>query len=339
MNSVTTPFARTTNDPVLSVRGLESSFGRGARQVRIVRGVGFDLRAARTLVVLGESGSGKSITARSLLRLAPGARVEGQVRLGEDELTTLGDKAMRRMLGRRIGFVPQDPAGALSPLRKVGAQISEVLRYHHMVDGRAAARERAVELIARVGIANPERIAGAHAHELSGGMRQRIAIALAVACDPPIIVADEPTTALDVTVQAQVLDIFAELQERLGMALLLVTHDVGVADRIADEVAVMYAGRIVEHGPVELVLGRPAHPYTRALLRAVPRPGLERGSLARIPGQPPLPTHLPPGCTFAPRCPLAVAACTSAEPPLRTFDGSRRSACLRAEELLAEEAA
>ena len=325
-----------TDDVVLTVRGLEAAFGRGERKVPIVRAVSFELRRAKTLVVLGESGSGKSVTAKAVLRIAPGAQVKGQVTAGGVELTELPDKDMRRRLGRHIGFVPQDPAGALSPLRRVGAQISEVLRYHGMVDSRKEAADRAVELIARVGIPNPERVARAHGHELSGGMRQRVAIAIAVACEPTVIVADEPTTALDVTVQAQVLDLFEDLQQRIGMALLLVTHDVGVADRMADEVAVMYAGRIVEHGSVEAVLGTPAHPYTRALLRAVPRPGLERGTLERISGQPPVPGQLPPGCSFAPRCGFAVPACTQAEPDLRPV-GGREAACIRAEDLLARE--
>ncbi len=327
-----------SDDVVLTVRGLESAFARDGRLVPIVRSVSFELRRGKTLVVLGESGSGKSVTAKSILRIAPGARVQGQVTSGAVELTELSDKDMRRRLGRHIGFVPQDPAGALSPLRRVGAQIGEVLRYHGMVGTRQEAANRAIELIARVGIPNPERVARAHGHELSGGMRQRVAIAIAVACEPAVIVADEPTTALDVTVQAQVLDLFEDLQQRIGMALLLVTHDVGVADRMADEVAVMYAGRIVEHGAVEAVLGAPAHPYTRALLRAVPRPGLERGTLERIPGQPPVPGQLPPGCSFAPRCGWAVPPCTQTEPELRPV-GGRHAACIRAEQLLAGELA
>jgi oligopeptide/dipeptide ABC transporter ATP-binding protein len=318
----------------LEVRDLHTSFSLGDRRIEVVRGVDLDLHTGRTLVVLGESGSGKSVTARSILRIAPGARIDGRLLMDDVDLATLPDARMRKLLGARIGFVPQDPAGALSPLRTVGSQIREVLRWHKVVSSRRAATDRAVELLARVGIADPKRVVRAHAHELSGGMRQRVAIAIAIACEPSVVVADEPTTALDVTVQAQVLDLFDELRARLGMALMLVTHDVGVAERVADEIAVMYAGRVVERGPAEVLLSNPAHPYTRALLRAVPRPGAARGTLEQIPGQPVAPGALPGGCPFAPRCPFVQDRCRLEEPPLRRLGERRAAACLRAEHVL-----
>jgi oligopeptide/dipeptide ABC transporter ATP-binding protein len=321
--------------PSLVVRDLRTSFGRPGRATAVVRGVDLTLHPGRTLVLLGESGSGKSVTARSILRLlGDSAHVDGEIRLGELDLLTLEPRRMRMLLGQRLALVPQDPAAALSPLRRVGAQISEVLLHHRVVSDRRAAARRVAELLAKVGIPNPARVARSYAHEMSGGMRQRVAIALAIACEPDVIVADEPTTALDVTVQAQILDLFEELQDRLGTALLLVTHDVGVAARMADEIAVMYAGRVVERGTAEQVLDHPSHPYTRALLAAVPQPGRERGTLASIPGHPPLPTALPPGCAFAPRCGSAVPACHDGEPAAVDVGDGQRSACVRAGELV-----
>ncbi len=212
-------------------------------------------------------------------------------------------------------------------MQRVGAQIAEVLRVHDVVSDRKAAREHALELLVRVGIPDPPRVARNFPHELSGGMRQRVAIAIAIACDPAVLVADEPTTALDVTVQAQILDLFEELIERLDMALLLVTHDVGVAERMADDVAVMYAGRIVEHGPAETVLRDPSHPYTAALLRALPQPGQRRGELEPIPGQPPSPSDRPSGCPFRTRCAHAVDVCAETEPALVPVGGGVLGAC------------
>jgi oligopeptide/dipeptide ABC transporter ATP-binding protein len=341
--TITTPRVRTTAPAELApssalvVRDLRTSFTVAGRRVEVVRGVDLDLRPGRTLVLLGESGSGKSVTARSVLRLlGDAAHIEGQVLLGDTDLLALPAREMRSLLGRRLALVPQDPAAALNPLRRVGAQITEVLRYHRVVTDRRQAAGRAEELLARVGIPNPSRVARSFAHEMSGGMRQRVAIALAIACEPDVIVADEPTTALDVTVQAQILDLFEELQDRLGTALLLVTHDVGVAERMADEVAVMYAGRIVERGTVQQVLDHPGHPYTRALMEAMPRPGRARGTLASIPGHPPLPSALPSGCAFSPRCSHALDVCRTREPALLDIGGGQLSACVRTGELVGQ---
>jgi oligopeptide/dipeptide ABC transporter ATP-binding protein len=247
--------------------------------------------------------------------------------LGDVDLFGLSERAMQRLRGRSIALVPQDASGTLDPLRHVGAQIAEVLRWHGMVESRKAARERAVELLAQVGLPDPKRAAGAYPHELSGGMRQRALIAIAIACSPQLLIADEPTTALDVTIQSQVLDLFAQLQADLGMGLLLVTHDVGVARQIADRVAVMYAGRLVEEGPVTL-LEAPAHPYTAGLLGAVPSPGTPRGGLLAIPVQPPAAGEsVPSACAFAPRCSHAIEDCRHQRPELVRVGPEHLAAC------------
>jgi oligopeptide/dipeptide ABC transporter ATP-binding protein len=314
---------------LLSIEGLATSFRRRrAAPIDAVRGVTFKLLRSRTMVLLGESGSGKSVTARSIMRLyGASAELAGSVRLGPTELLTLDDRAMGDIRGRRIALVPQDPTGALDPLRRIGSQIAEVLRRHRVVRTKTEARTRAEELLRLVGIADPSRVARSFPHELSGGMRQRAVIAIAVSCDPEVLIADEPTTALDVTVQAQILELFGELQRRLGMALLLVTHDVGVAEQVADEVGVMYAGRLVEHGPADQVLTRPSHPYTAALLESLPLPGIERGSLRPVRGQPPLVGEHISGCPFAPRCSKVIDACRKEEPALSLRGDGRLVAC------------
>ena len=313
---------------VLAVRGLTTTFlGRGG-SVPAVRGVDFDIRAGETFVLLGESGSGKSVTARSILRLhGSRATVTGQVRLDGQELLDLAPKQMRAIRGRQLALVPQDPNGSLDPLRRVGPQLVEVLRLHGVSPDRAGARARALELLSLVGIPDPLRVGRSYPHELSGGMRQRVVIAIAVSCAPRVLIADEPTTALDVTVQAQILTLFAELQHQLHMALLLVTHDVGVTQDVADSVGVMYAGRLVEHGPAAEVLDRPRHPYTEALLAAVPTPATPRGALRAITGAPPLAgTHFD-GCAFADRCGHVTETCRTALPPLVPVAAGHVAAC------------
>ena len=303
--------------PALTVEDLQVSFRVAGEEVPVVRGVSFSVEAGRTLVIVGESGSGKSVTARSILRLhGRNATLDGAIRLGDTELLGLDERRMNELRGARVALIPQDATGALDPLRRVGSQISEVLRHHGRAPSPASGLAQAIELLRRVHIADPDRVAASYPHQLSGGMRQRIAIAIAISCGPRVLIADEPTTALDVTVQAQILDLLSELQERLEMALVMVTHDVGVAEQMADEVAVMYAGRVVELGPVDIVLGSPAHPYTAALLDAQPRPDVPRGALRRIPGVPPLPSRLAVGCAFAPRCDRRAAECDEVEPGL-----------------------
>jgi oligopeptide/dipeptide ABC transporter ATP-binding protein len=320
--------APTANSATLQIRDLTVAFTVRGGDVLAVRSVSFDVRPGETVVLLGESGSGKSVTARAILRLhGKRAVVGGDVRLGDVDLLQMSDKEMRGVRGARIAFVPQDPSAALDPLRRVGHQIAEVLLVHKVCDGRAAARDRAKELLRQVGIPDPEGTFRSFPHELSGGMRQRVVIAMGISCDPDIIVADEPTTALDVTVQAQILDLFAELQRRLSTGLLMVTHDVAVAADIADVVAVMYAGSIVESGPAEQVLRNPRHPYTQALLGALPTPDTHRGALRAIAGAPPVAGQDFPGCAFVERCTLAQESCRSAPPPLVPVGADHLAAC------------
>jgi oligopeptide/dipeptide ABC transporter ATP-binding protein len=317
-----------TSKTGLTVEDLTTTFGSGGRAVDAVRGVSFSVARGSTFILLGESGSGKSVTARSILRLyGDGTRVGGTVRLDDTELSALPESQMRAVRGRRIGLVPQDPTGALDPLRTIGAQLVEVLRLHKVVSGKLEARSRARALLKMVGIPDPVRVANCRPHELSGGMRQRAVIAIAIACEPEILIADEPTTALDVTVQAAVLEVFLDLQRRLDMSLLLVTHDVGVAEELGGDVGVMYAGKLVETGAVREVLAQPKHPYTQGLLDSLPTPGIARGQLKVIPGRPPLTGEDLPGCAFAQRCSQAISSCTGHIPALVTIGEGRRSAC------------
>lgn len=322
------PVLDAIDQAVLRVHELSTTFRSKDREVLAVRSVSFEVRAGETLVLLGESGSGKSVTARSIMRLhGPRALIEGDVTLGGTNLLAASTGEMRAIRGSRIALVPQDPSGALDPLRRVGKQIVEVIMVHKVVKTRTDARERAVDLLKQVGIPNPARAFSSFPHELSGGMRQRVAIAIAISCDPTVIIADEPTTALDVTVQAQILELFASLQARLGTALLMVTHDVGVAADIADHVAVMYAGSIVETGPGNQVLGSPRHPYTEALLAAVPTAETPRGGLLAISGSPPTAGEVFSGCAFANRCVNALPECALTLPPLVSVAPSRIAAC------------
>ncbi|HWF71950.1 MAG TPA: ABC transporter ATP-binding protein [Solirubrobacteraceae bacterium] len=317
-------------EELLRVSDLTVAFRGRKRVIEIVHGLDLSLHAGRTLVLLGESGSGKSVTARAILRLlGAGAVVEGSVRLGATELTELPESSMGLVRGGAVGMVSQDPSGSLDPLRRAGPQIVEVLLRHEIESDTRRARAHARELLSQVGLRDPDRVLRSYPFELSGGMRQRIAIAIAIGCRPRVLIADEPTTALDVTVQAQVLELFARLQRELNLAILLVTHDVGVARVIGDDVAVMYAGRLVETGPAEVVLTDPRHPYTTALLDALPLPGIARGALRSIPGQPPGPGARPweGACAFAPRCRSATGACTSHRPPLSALGPGRLTGC------------
>jgi oligopeptide/dipeptide ABC transporter ATP-binding protein len=309
----------------LTVTDLRTTF-RG--EIAALQGVSITVAAGEVLVLLGESGSGKSVTARSIMRLYGNqASITGSVRLGDRELTALSETQMQHVRGRSIGLVPQDPTGALDPLRTIGSQLIEMLRVSGSFTKRREARARALELLALVGIPDPERVAKSRPHQLSGGMRQRAVIAIAVACEPTVLIADEPTTALDVTVQAQVLELFLDLLRRLGMAMILVTHDVGVAAEIGGRIGVMYAGRLVETGPAAEVLNSPRHPYTQGLMDSLPTPGIARGQLPVIAGRPPLTGEQLPGCPFAARCPLVQSRCRTERPDLIEVGPQRMAAC------------
>ncbi|MEW2529308.1 ABC transporter ATP-binding protein [Streptomyces sp. NPDC047071] len=320
--------------PVLSVRDLRISFPSEAGRVEAVRGVTFDLLPGRTLGIVGESGSGKSATAMGIMGLLPPtADLRGQVLLGGQDLIGLDDRALSRIRGNSIGMVFQDPLSALTPIFSVGRLLSDALRVHQDLS-RKAAWEQAVELLDLVGIPDPRRRASAFPHEFSGGMRQRVVIALAIANRPRVLVADEPTTALDVTVQAQILDVLRLAQRETGAGLVLITHDLGVVAGHADDVAVMYAGRLVEKTDVHALFRRPTMPYTARLLAAVPTvdSGVRR-PLVPIGGEPPVLSGLPDGCPFASRCAVALDACASEEPELRPVTGHGDVACLRAAEI------
>ncbi|GAB3969580.1 ABC transporter ATP-binding protein [Plantactinospora veratri] len=292
-------------DPYLRVQDLRVRFRTEDGVVRAVDGLSFAVRRGRTLGIVGESGSGKSVTSLAILGLHDPRRTEisGAILVGGRDIVGLPDAQCRRLRGRDMAMVFQDPLSALHPYYPVGRQIAEAYRVHHPGAGRQAARRRAVEMLGRVGIPQPERRIDDYPHEFSGGMRQRVMIAMALVNDPDLLIADEPTTALDVTVQAQILDLLADLQSEFNSAIVLITHDLGVVSQVADEVLVMYAGRAVEHGSVEQVLRRPQHPYTWGLLSSVPSlHGDADADLVPIRGNPPSLINLPPGCAFHPRC-------------------------------------
>ena len=307
---------------VLSVSGLSVRFG----DVLAVDDVSFDVGRGEMLAIVGESGCGKSVTALSLLGLAgTRAAVSGSARFGDVDL--LGDDAAsRRVRGRELSMVFQEPMTSLNPVLTVGRQVGEVLR-RHLGISRADARRRTVELLDLVGIPAPEQRLRAYPHQLSGGMRQRVMIAIAVACDPAVLIADEPTTALDVTIQAGVLDVMRELRERLGTAIVLITHDLGVVADVADRVVVMYAGRTVEEAPVDELFAAPQHPYTLGLLGAVPRTGDDRARLAEIPGRVPSRDAPAKSCVFAPRCARADEDCRTRLPPFEPVRPDHAVAC------------
>jgi peptide/nickel transport system ATP-binding protein/oligopeptide transport system ATP-binding protein len=312
------------SDAVLDVRGLKTTFRTRGGEVHAVNSVSFHLKRGEILGVVGESGSGKSVTMMSLIRLLPSPPAKigpGQVLLDGQDLLQIDDEALRRVRGPRVGFVFQDPMTSLNPVFTVGNQIMEPLRKHMGLD-KAAARRRAQELLDLVGISDAPRRMKDYPHQFSGGMRQRVMIAIALACDPDVLIADEPTTALDVTIQAQIIDLVKRLQARLGMGVIWITHDLGVIAGIAQRVMVMYAGQIVEQGPVKEVFGNPQHPYTRALLKTVPAlTGARADRLQVIEGQPPILFQAPEACSFRDRCAQAFDRCARENPLRRPVDG------------------
>ena len=326
---------------LLQVTDLRVGFTTDAEDVAAVRGMTFDVRPREVVALVGESGAGKSATAMAVVGLLPEyAQVSGSVRLQGDELIGLDDQRMSRIRGRVVGTVFQDPMSALTPVYPVGQQIAEALRVHQHGIGRAAAATRAVELLELVGISQPERRAKSFPHELSGGERQRVVIAIAIASDPDLIICDEPTTALDVTVQAQILDVLRTARDVTGAGVLIITHDLGVVSEFADRALVMYAGRAVETAPVADLARSRVMPYTVGLLGSVPRLDAAQGSrLVPIPGAPPSMAALPPGCPFAPRCPMVVDDCLSAEPELIPVAPDHTAACIRTEDVAGRSAA
>ena len=315
-----------SGEAILRIEGLRTRFGAAAA----VDGVDLELERGRTLGIVGESGCGKSVLSLSVMGLVPrpGRVAEGRVVLEGRDLLRLPPAEMRRVRGGQVAMIFQEPMTSLNPVHSIGAQIVEAMRAHE--PGARDLRERAIEALRRVRIPSPERRFEEYPHQLSGGMRQRVMIAMALACNPRVLIADEPTTALDVTVQAQILDLLRELQAETGMAIILITHDLGVVAEMADEVAVMYAGRVVERAPVAAVFDDPQHPYTIGLLGSVPRLDEQRARLLAIEGSVPPPFALPPGCRFAPRCPFAVEACREGVPALRGIGAGHAVACIRA---------
>jgi len=322
------------SEPVLAVQGLRVTFRTDHGTVKAVDGVSFTLARGETLGLVGESGSGKSVTNLALMGLVPTppGKVEAtHVRVGGRDLAQLSARELRAVRGNEIAMIFQDPMTSLNPLLTVGRQLTEVLEVHGRARGRAAQKLAAAGL-ADVGIPEPERRLAQYPHELSGGMRQRVMIAMALLCEPKVLLADEPTTALDVTIQAQILELMQRLQQRHGTAILLVTHDLGVVAGMADRVHVMYAGRLVETAPTAALFAAPRHPYTAGLLGSVPRlVGDPRARLVAIPGHPPDLAALPAGCAFRERCALAVERCGTAAPPLEPLDdtsgAARAAAC------------
>ncbi len=318
--------------PVLAVEGIHVALHTARGVIPAVDGVSFEIGAGETLALVGESGCGKSMTALSIIRLVPsppGRITQGSVTLKGESLLDKPEEAMRAVRGDRISMVFQEPMTSLDPVFTIGRQLTETVLAHRAVSQAEAAR-LAIEMLQRVRISEPARRMAAYPHELSGGMRQRVMIAIALLCRPDLLIADEPTTALDVTTQAQILDLIRELRAELGMSVLLITHALGVVAEMADRVAVMYAGRIVELAPVEAIFASPRHPYTVGLLGANPDLALGQDRLATIPGTVPNLLNPPPGCRFWPRCPRADEACRAGQPALREFAPGHFAACWKA---------
>jgi len=320
-------------EPLLDIRGLKTHFATDDGMVRAVDGVDLTINRGETVGIVGESGCGKTVTAMTVLKLIampPGRIVEGQILWRGRDLVPLNADGMRKIRSKEIGIIFQEPMTSLNPVYTVGDQIAEVIRLHDGL-GRKDAMDKAAEMLRLVNIPTPERRVHDYPHQFSGGMRQRVMIAMALSCNPQLLIADEPTTALDVTIQAQILDLLSEMRERLGMAIMLITHDMGVVAETTHRVVVMYAGRVVEEASVEQLFGDPKHPYTQGLIRSIPRmdaAGGRKERLESIAGTVPSLLTPPPGCRFAPRCKFASEACTAAMPELREIEPGHKVACI-----------
>ena len=321
-----------TDDKILEVHGLKTYFYTEDGVVKAVDGVDFDVQRGEIVAIVGESGCGKSVTSFSIMQLVgiPGKIVEGEVVFNGQNLLDFSETEMRLMRGDRLSMIFQQPTSCLNPVFRVGDQISEVLQIHRGTDKKEG-WEKAVELLRTVGIPEPEKRIYSFPHELSGGMAQRVMIAMALACEPELLIADEPTTALDVTIQAQILDLMRDLQDKLGASIILITHDMGVVAEMASRVSVMYAGRVVEQSAVNTIFDNPLHPYTRGLLASIPVMGVVKDRLDTIPGSVPNLINLPPGCKFAPRCLARIEhnfqICTEKEPDLIEYEPNHRVRC------------
>ncbi|MEW8977420.1 MAG: ABC transporter ATP-binding protein [Symbiobacterium sp.] len=314
-------------NPILTIEGLRTTFTTYAGEVQAVRDVNLTVREGECLAVVGESGSGKSVTMLAVMRLlASNARTEGKAIFGGVDLISLPEREMRKIRGKDIAMVFQDPMTGLNPTLTIGLQMREGMM-QHLGLSRAEADKRSIELLSLVGVPAPERRLKQYPHEFSGGMRQRVMIAMALACNPKLIIADEPTTALDVTIQAQILDLLKRLQKEFNSSVVLITHNLGVVAGMADRVAVMYGGRVAEVGTVTEIFEEPRHPYTWALLRAVPRPDQPRARLEAIAGSPPNMLQPPPGCPFHPRCPYAMNICAAEQPQMTKLSDEHQAAC------------
>jgi peptide/nickel transport system ATP-binding protein/oligopeptide transport system ATP-binding protein len=320
--------------PLLSVRNLRTVFGTAQGEVTAVDDVSFDVAPGEVLGIVGESGSGKSVTALSILGLLPqppGRVAAGEILFEGRDLLKIPRSELRKLRGSAIGMIFQEPMTSLNPVFTIGDQITETIRVHERI-GAAAARARGIEMLAKVGIPSPDRRIDDYPHQLSGGMRQRVMIAMALSCSPKLLLADEPTTALDVTIQAQILDLLRDLRREFGMAIVIITHNMGVIAEFADRVAVMYAGRIAEEGPIERIFDAPTHPYTAGLLASTPDMLSDAPRMRTIPGTLPSLYELPPGCRFAPRCARRIEGCDSGRPAMLRLAPGHSAACIRAGE-------
>jgi oligopeptide/dipeptide ABC transporter ATP-binding protein len=336
MTSTATASSRAAGEVLLDVQDLAVEFDTEAGLVRAVDGVSFQVRAGQTLGIVGESGCGKSVTALSILRLLPrpmGHIAGGRILFRGQDLVQVSDEAIHKVRTGRIGMIFQEPMTALNPVHRIGKQLGEAFLLHQDVTPRTAL-ERSIEVLKKVGIPSPEVRVGEYPHQLSGGMRQRVVIAMALACKPALVIADEPTTALDVTIQAQILELMKELQDEMGMSIILITHDLGVIAETCDDVLVMYAGRVAEQGSSEDIFHRPTHPYTRGLLESIPRLEYARKTrLKTISGMVPGLLDMPAGCRFNNRCQFRVDRCTAAAPAVETVAGAHAVSCHRWGEL------
>ena len=321
-------------DTLLSVRDLKTWFELDEGTVKAVDGVSFDLERGKTLGIVGESGSGKSVTNLSILRLIPsppGRIVSGQILLNGEDIVSMSPEAIRKIRGKRIAMIFQDPMSSLNPFMRISRQLMEITQLHLGFD-KQKAYEHAIKMLETVGIPDARARVDGYPHELSGGMRQRVMIAMALSCNPELLIADEPTTALDVTIQAQILDLIRKLKQETGTSVILITHDLGVVAGMTDEIIVMYAGKVFERAPTMELFEQPGNPYTKGLLRSVPDPRSEQGHLYQIPGLPPDPARLPPGCPFAPRCDRVQDICRQEFPPFVKLNENHDSLCHFAKE-------